>query len=324
MKTEFQESPVFRVGTRGSQLALKQCEIVCQALNLKAPHALSLEVCPIKTSGDLRQGTREEKVPDKKAWVQEIEDKILSQEIDFAVHSSKDVPIEIASETVLIPVLARDYPEDVVILKSGARLLRSMEEFGYFLDEEARMGLENFSVGTSSLRRGAQIRRLYPGVSVEDVRGNVNTRLGKLENSASLLGLVLARAGLMRLGLSVPHFVLPVERFLPAVNQGIIVAQCLKGARVRHLLQRLSEPDVVASWVAERAFIAQLGADCHSAVGVYCKVQNEQISIKAGLWDRQGRREMIAEHETSASRPEDAGRALALRLLDDGAEELLF
>ena len=243
---------------------------------------------------------------------------MVSGEIDLAVHSAKDVPIDIDARTQLVPVLARANCRDVLLLKNATSLTGGKE----YLSELPA----GSSIGTASLRRKAQLLKLNPGLSIVPLRGNVPTRIKRLEESDSLSGVVLAAAGLERLKLDTPYSIsLTVDEMLPAVGQGILVVQLLKDrGALLDVVRQLEDGDCSAVWAAERACVNCLGADCGSSVGVYAHlITNGQLHIEGRVCSPDGRH-VISEVVTGVA--EDAiqlGVDLAQKLLERGAEEYL-
>jgi hydroxymethylbilane synthase len=256
-----------KVGTRKSEMALGQTSTVVQKLQTLT--TLEVEIVPIVTTGD-RRG--EEKQEDKKEWIIELEEALVSGEIDCAVHSGKDVPADIHAETALLPVLERDDPRDIFISRAA-------------IIGESPVTLSSLPpgalIGTASLRRSAQLKLYRPDLNVEPLRGNVPTRIKKLKSDNKWAGIILAKAGLKRLGIDdSPYEALPLEQFVPAMNQGILVMQYRKlDFDLESLFKQLVSNKVYPVWQAERAVISALGADCRSAVGVYGEIKEEIIHL---------------------------------------------
>jgi hydroxymethylbilane synthase len=279
-----------RLGTRGSALALAQAHWVAARLGVET------EIVAIATAGDLQRslpagGLRADPDPgDKSRWTGALEQALLEGEIDVAVHSAKDVPGELAAGTEIAAVPVRADPRDVLV---GAASLDA-------LPEGAR-------VGTSALRRRAQLLAVRPDLDVVDLRGNVDTRLRKLADGEAA-ALVLALAGLERLGRDdIAFYPLEGVVFVPAPGQGALALQTRSGT----VLDALDDPATHAALEAERAVVARLGASCHTPVGVH-RAQS-RIRGFAGLPDGS---EWIVDEAGDAD-------ALAERMLAAGAGELL-
>lgn len=303
------------VGTRGSELALVQARLVCKALQA-LPQPVQTVVSEIATCGDLRQGTAAAKIPDKKKWVLEIEQALVRGEIDCAVHSAKDLPNELEPGTLVWPVLHRESPEDVFI---GAR--RSGSERRLSFSELP----DNALIGTASIRRAAQLMRLRPGVRIVPHRGNVPTRIRKLDESSELHGIVLAHAGLSRLGLdaAVSDVFAPAQ-LLPAMNQGIIAVQFREDdAAAAAALEQLVEIPTLAEWQAERAAVELLEADCYSAVALKASSDGRRVELFGRVLSPDGAEAAEADGEAAVADAADLGRSVAEKLISRGARELI-
>lgn len=302
-----------RLGTRKSQLALAQAQMVAQALRENQP-GISVELVEIVTTGDRKQSTQA--LRDKKEWILEIEEALLRNEVDFAVHSGKDVPAEVHTDTVLLPVLKRGNPFDALIARDS---LINQKPCSLLSLRQGAI------IGTSSLRRRAQLLRLRPDLEVVTLRGNVSTRVAKLREGNNLDGLVLASAGLERLALDkIVSQNFSLEQMLPAVNQGMLIVQWRRTrADLEAIFEPLVDKELFLVWQAERGFISELGADCHSAVSVYGEVKDQEIFLRGQVFSADGGRCVEGELRTSALEAPATGRRLAKELLGRGAGELL-
>jgi hydroxymethylbilane synthase len=287
-----------RIGSRRSALALAQAHLVAQLLG-------EGEIVPIATGGD-----RGAPVEDKARWVAELEDALLSGRIDLAVHSAKDVPGELPEGLSLHGAPERAAAEDAICGASG-------------LDELA----QGARVGTSSIRRVAQLRAVRADLEIVPVRGNVDTRLSKLGNPAEgLEAIVLARAGLQRLGReSEIGAVLDASRFVPAPGQGVIALEGrAEDARAREAAQAITDAQTFACLLAERALARELGASCHTPLGAHavpagcgCLYLRAWVGLPDGsAWAGD---ELLGGFYD----PEALGRDVAGRLKLAGAAELL-
>ncbi len=287
-----------RIGTRASQLALAQANLVAAMIG-------DCEVVEITTSGD-----RGAAVGDKSRWVAEIEDALIAGEVDLAVHSAKDLPGEMAPGLELLGAPARASSEDVLCGTAG-------------LDQLA----PGARVGTSSIRRLAQLRSAREDLQVVPVRGNVDTRLRKLADPGQGLdAIVLAHAGLERLGLgSQADGVLDAARFVPAPGQGTIALQGRgEDERARSAAALITDQLALACLIAERACAAELGASCHTPLGAHARDAGEgrlRLSAWVGLPDGSA----WAADEVLGDRadPHGLGRESAARLRAAGAQGLL-
>lgn len=308
---------VVRIGTRRSALALRQTELVRDALRATVnPSEISFEIVEMMTTGDRKQGTPAAFHGDKKDWVLEFEQGLLRGEIDLAVHSAKDVPVEIEPGTALRPVLRRASPLDVLVVRSdlaanGVRVLSD-------LPSGAR-------IGTSSPRRRAGMRHARPDLRLIDLKGNVPTRLNKLLTSGELDAIVLAAAGLERLGFTELNAqTIDAHVSLPAMNQGIIAVQLrADGADLDELLRPLIDPHTAAQFAAERATIRVLNADCDSAVGVLAATAERSLSLSGRVLDRDGSRAIESAAIGALHEAERLGTTLGDDLIARGARELL-
>jgi len=280
-----------RIGTRGSALALAQARSVAAMLGG------SCELVTVTTSGD-----RDRAIGDKSRWVSELEHALLGERIDIAVHSAKDVPAELADGLELVAITARADPRDAIC---GALALAS-------LPPGAR-------VGTSSLRRHAQIRAVRDDVEVVSVRGNVDTRLRKLASGA-VDALVLALAGLERLGRS-SEAGGALDELVPAAGQGALAIEARAGATSGSVLDRVRDPDAMACVMAERSLTRALDASCNTPVGAFGRrVDGGLVELRAwvGLPDGSA---WLADRLSGD--PDRIGDEVAERMLAAGAGELL-
>ena len=293
-----------RIGTRRSALALAQAKLVADRLGI-GPHGRECEIVPIVTGGD-----RGSAAQDKSRWVAELEQALAAGEIDLAVHSAKDLPGELADGLSLHGAPARAAPEDVLCgvadlsaLAPGAR------------------------VGTSSIRRMAQLRAAREDLDVVAIRGNVDTRLGKLaQPGEDLRAIVLARAGLQRLGREGElGGVLDPERFVPAPGQGVLALEGRTGdTRTRAAVSAITDPDTLACLLAERALARELEASCHTPLGACAEAVGEDgLRLRAWVGLPDGSAWASDELLGERSAPEALGREAAARLRSAGAAEML-
>ncbi|HWX97138.1 MAG TPA: hydroxymethylbilane synthase, partial [Solirubrobacteraceae bacterium] len=292
-----------RIGTRRSALALAQAQLV--AGRLEAGQHIHCEIVPMATSGDRGAGAE-----DKSRWVAELEQALLSGDIDLAVHSAKDVPGELADGLSLHGTPARASAADVICGAPG-------------LDALA----DGSRVGTSSLRRAAQLRAARPGLDVVAMRGNVDTRLRKLADPGEGLdAIVLARAGLERLGReSEIGAELDLERFVPAPGQGVIALEGRAGdGRSLQAAALISDRQTFACLLAERTLARGLDASCHTPLGAHAQLGvDRRLELRAWVGLPDGSAWAGDELAGELAQPEALGREVAARLKLAGAAELL-
>ena len=292
-----------RIGTRGSLLARWQAEHVEERLTALG-HEVSLVV--ITTTGDRLLDRRLEAVGGKRAFLKEIEDALEAREVDLAVHSLKDVPTVLPDGLELCAILERADPRDA-LLSSGAGL-----------DDLPR----GATVGTTSLRRQAQLRAVRPDLSIADLRGNVDTRIRRLREGR-FDAILLAMAGLVRLG-RVDEVTEPLDprRFIPAPGQGAIALECrADDAAVREAVAPLDHPSTARRVAAERSFLAALGGGCNVPLGAHAFEDGAGLEL-IGLVARVDGSEVL-RGQSRGTQAAEVGNTLAEELLSRGAGPLL-
>jgi hydroxymethylbilane synthase len=291
------------IASRGSQLALWQARHV-QALVESAGERCRIEI--VKTTGDKIADVPLAMVGTKGLFTKEIEEALLDGRADLAVHSLKDLPTQLPEGLTLAAVPEREDARDAVV---GVRL------------SELKPGAK---VGTSSLRRAAQLAAIRGDLIVEPIRGNLDTRLRKLDEG-QYDAIVLAAAGLRRLGWEsrIAEF-LPVETMCPAVGQGALAIETRHDSgRAELVCRRLDDAEARAAVTAERAVLAALGGGCQVPIGAYAFIRGARIHLRAVVISTDGKR-LVALEETSAiADAEQAGRSLGQRLMEAGAREIL-
>jgi hydroxymethylbilane synthase len=300
---------VLKVGTRGSALALAQARWVASAIEAATGRAPELVI--VKTEGD-RSAEREAPLGSRVGvFVREIEKALLSERADVAVHSMKDVPTTLAEGTMIVAVPEREDSRDCVVLREGGALAG--------LAAGAR-------IGTSSARRRAQLLAAMPNVEPVPIRGNVDTRLRKaVEAHDGIEGIVLAMAGLARLGLSERVTqALDIERFPTAAGQGALAVQVRAGdAEAVAAASALDHAPTHAAVDAERAFMHELGAGCRTPVAAHAEARNGIIALVGAVYSPDGSREVRGRAEGDAADAAAVGGRLAAELASRGAGELL-
>jgi hydroxymethylbilane synthase len=311
--------PPFRLGTRGSALALWQARAVASRLEALG-HAVELIV--VKTVGDRLQEAPLSEAGGKRLFVKDLEDALLRREIDLAVHSAKDLPSEIPEGLTLAATLPREDPRDALVLSIGSGSASGDTNLAAVLDRSGAAAPA--TVGTGSVRRVAQLSMLLPRAAFTPIRGNVDTRLRKLD-AGGFDSLVLACAGLIRLGLgSRISAALPVERCVPAPGQGIVVveARADDGGVIDAIRAMDDEPTGVVL-AAERAVVQALGGDCQIPLGALARLNGAGVEMDAIVCSMDGRTAVRRHVRGSAGHPEALGRRLADELLLGGAAEIL-
>jgi len=292
-----------RIGTRGSPMALRQTTIVRDRLIAAHPELAEagvVEIVTIRTTGDRVQNRLLAEIGGKGLFAKEIEEALLAGRIDLAVHSLKDLETWLPEGVVIACVPPRDDPRDVLLSGNAARLAS--------LPPGAK-------VGTASLRRQAQLLRHRPDLSIVPIRGNVNTRLRKME-AGEVEALVLALCGLIRLELS-GHAteILPREVMLPAVGQGALAIECRTADEmVRQLAQPLHDPISAACVAAERAMLAALDGSCRTPIGGLAEINGDRLTIEGLLLNEDGSREIRGRFEGGIDDAAQLGTQLGKQL----------
>ena len=297
-----------RIGTRGSQLALRQAEEIAAGLRRAWPR-IEVELVPIRTSGDRLATAHLAEVGGKGLFVQEIDEALREGRVDLAVHSLKDLPAERPRDLVLAAFPRREDPRDVLV---GATPT-SMDA----LPAGAR-------VGTSSLRRSVQLLARRPDVAAMPIRGNVDTRLRKLRQG-EYDALVLAAAGLRRLGLlDATATLLEPDEMLPAVGQGTLgVETRADDGEILALAEPLTDGETRTATLAERAFLEAVGGTCTTPLAAYARRAGDRLRLDAFVATPDGARVMRDGEVGDPEAPEALGRRLAARLLAAGAETII-
>jgi len=297
-----------RLGTRKSRLALVQSESMAEAIMKRAP-GVRVELVPIVTQGDRDQKTPLPEIGGKGLFTKELEDGLLEGRIDLAVHSLKDLPTELPAGLALGAVPPRETPLDALLTREAASLAA--------LPPAAR-------VATSSLRRQAQLRLVRPDLALEEIRGNVDTRVRKLRDGG-LDALVLAAAGLRRLGLEHEiREILPADVMTPAVGQGALAIEIRDGdSHTGSIIGLLDDADTRASVTAERAFLGRLGGGCRTPIGALAHVVAGELRIHGVVAAPDGSASVRGERAGRAADAASIGASLADDFLARGAAVLL-
>ncbi|MDZ7279888.1 hydroxymethylbilane synthase [Pantoea eucrina] len=299
---------IFRIATRQSPLALWQAQYVQQRLMAAHP-GLRVELVPMVTKGDIILDTPLAKVGGKGLFVKELEQAMLENRADLAVHSMKDVPVAFPEGLGLVTICERDDPRDAFVSNRYASL-----------DELPQGAI----VGTSSLRRQCQISARRPDLIIRSLRGNVGTRLSKLD-AGEYDAIILAAAGLKRLGLdSRIRQALPAEYSLPAVGQGAVGIECrLDDAELITLLSALNHSDTAVCVRAERAMNTRLEGGCQVPIGSFAVLEGDELWLRGLVGSPDGHQMVVGERRGPRDQAEQMGISLADELLNGGAREIL-
>ena len=296
-----------RVGTRGSNLALIQTNWAIDRLKEKFPE-VEFEVKIIKTKGDKILHLSLDKIGDKGLFVKEIESQLLEGEIDLAVHSMKDMPAEVVEGLKFAAVPKREDPRDVIILREG---LNSFDELPI-----------GATIGTGSKRRKYQLLRRRPDLNIVPIRGNIETRISKIE-SENLDGIVLAASGVIRADLEekITEF-LPVDLMIPAPAQGALALEIRENdEELEKMIDAIKDEISQIQTDAERSYLAGIDGSCHIPMGAYCEVDGEKLTLTGIFGDEDGEKITVASLEGDRDNPKELGSNLAKLVLKKHREE---
>lgn len=300
-----------RIGSRKSQLALVQTYWVQEQLQKHFPDR-QFEVQTMSTQGDKILDVALSKIGDKGLFTKELELGMINNEIDLAVHSLKDLPTRLPEGLVLGAVTERENPADALVVHAKHQ------------DKQIDTLPEGAVIGTSSLRRLAQLRYHFPHLAFKDIRGNLNTRLAKLD-AGEYDALILAAAGLKRLDMSDRiHQILPSDLSLHAVGQGALGIECREDdAEVLELLKALEHIPTAQRCYAERAFLRELEGGCQVPIGVNTILEGEQLTLTGIVASVDGQKLVKDTVKGNAAEAEQLGNELAQRMRQQGAQEIL-
>ncbi|MDR5659665.1 hydroxymethylbilane synthase [Serpentinicella sp. ANB-PHB4] len=297
-----------KIGSRASRLAVVQAELIISMLKEKFPK-YTYEIVKMKTLGDKILDKTLDKIGGKGLFVKEIQSALINEKVDLAVHSMKDMPSETLDELVLACITKREDPRDVLVTKDHL----SLKELPY-----------GAKIGSSSLRRQAQILKLREDIKVVPIRGNVETRLGKIETE-EMDGVILAAAGLNRLGLNkrISNY-LDTENFIPAVGQGALGCEARKNDReVLSMLEAINDDETYKCVMAERAFLKLLEGGCHAPIGAYGHVEGNQIILTGMVASPDGKK--VIKHHVQGDQTSfgDLGIQLGKGIIQQGGKSLV-
>ena len=302
------------IGTRGSKLALWQAEWVRSEIKRHFPE-VNITLKKIKTTGDKILDVPLAKVGGKGLFVKEIEEAMLRKEIDIAVHSMKDVPTELPAGLHLGAICKREDPRDAFIsrLQNGEFQIKAFKELP-----------DGATIGTSSLRRSCQLKNLRPDLKILQLRGNVDTRLRKLDEG-QFDAIILASAGVKRLGHKdrITEY-LPVEVSLPAIGQGAIGIECRTDDEfINHVISKLNHPETSICVRAERAFLKRLEGGCQVPIAAHATLEGSLLRLDGLVGSIEGDRIIREQIEGPPDDAESLGTELAEIILSKGGKEIL-
>jgi hydroxymethylbilane synthase len=301
-----------RIATRASKLALWQADFVVNRLRSRDPD-LELQIVPVTTTGDRARHASLASLGGIGIFTREIQQALLDERADLAVHSLKDLPTEPVDGILLVAVPERGSPWDALVLPFGSPPGKRLVD----LPAVAR-------VGTGSLRRQAQLRRRRPDLELLEVRGNVETRLRKLDDG-QYDALVLAEAGLIRLGLAerISARLAPPE-FFPAAGQGALAVECRSGdAFARSVAEQINDEAAWAMVTAERQILARLGAGCHAPVGIASSIEDCRLVVETVVLSADGGTRLCSKATGAFEDAHSLGTQIADQLLQQGAGPLV-
>jgi hydroxymethylbilane synthase len=299
---------VLKIGTRGSRLALRQAQLTAEQIKSKHP-AVEIEIITIKTKGDKLQDIALVKIGGKGVFVKEIEEALIRGDIHIAVHSMKDVPVDLPDELEIGAIPEREDPRDVLVSKNDRKI------------EELASGAR---IGTGSLRRTIQLKRLLPDIEVVPIRGNLDTRIKKI-TTEELDGVIVAAAGMRRMGLAkeVSQYI-PIEWMIPSAGQGVLGIELRKDdEEIKNLVSFLNHSDTVITLSAERSFLKHLGGGCQVPIAAHAVKQGNRLILRGLVGSVDGRVVISEEVRGACEEAEEMGRTMAENILQRGGREIL-
>lgn len=301
--------PTIKIATRKSPLAMWQANYVKAQLLYQHP-ALQVELVPMETQGDILLNSPLAKIGGKGLFVKQLELALLNGEADIAVHSIKDIPMELPSGLALSTICQRDDVRDALV----ANHYNNLDELP-----------KNSIVGTSSLRRQCQLKAHYPHLIIKDLRGNVGTRLAKLDNQ-EYDAIILAAVGLKRLNLveRIKQYI-PTDYMLPAVGQGAIGIEArLNDNKIHQLLNPLDDENTRYQIIAERSMNQYLQGGCQVPIGVYSNINGDQLQLQGLVGTLDGKQIIKTQISGAKNDAQDLGSKLAQQLIQLGADKILL
>ena len=299
---------VLKIGTRGSRLALRQAHLISERIKSKHP-AVEIEIITIKTKGDKLQDIALVKIGGKGVFVKEIEEALIRGDIHIAVHSMKDVPVDLPDELEIGAIPEREDPRDVLVSKDAKKI------------EELADGAR---IGTGSLRRTIQLKRLLPDIEVVPIRGNLDTRIKKIATE-DLDGVIVAAAGMRRMGLAkeVSQYI-PIEWMIPSAGQGVLGIELRKdNEEIKNLVSFLNHSDTIIKLSAERSFLKHLGGGCQVPIAAHATKLGVRLILRGLVGNVDGSLIISDEVRGPCEDAEEMGRTMAENILQSGGREIL-
>ncbi|MDE1831890.1 MAG: hydroxymethylbilane synthase [Thaumarchaeota archaeon] len=293
------------IGTRGSQLSLTQTNWVVSEIKKKSPQT-EFAIITIKTQGDT-DARPLFTINQKGIFEKEIDRAVAERKVDFAVHSLKDVPVELPEDLVLACVPKREEANDVFIANDGS-MLNTIKKGAL--------------IGTSSLRRAVQITRIRPDVVVKPIRGNIETRIRKVHDG-EFDGVVLAQAGITRLGLGVKFQRLSMDTFPPSPGQGALgIVSRKDNVSLIELLKKIEDPETRNAIEAERSLSMFVDSGCRFPVGAFAHRDNDRLKLKVIVYSIDGKKSIMVEKDSETSKANDLGKQVATELREKGISDI--
>ena len=296
------------VGTRDSKLALTQANKVITKLNSIYPD-LEFKTLKVKTKGDILENHPIESFIGKGFFVKEIQEMLLAKKIDIAVHSLKDLPVDPIPGLELSAILERDDPRDALILSSKFK---------------SKIDLNNLTICTSSNRRKSQLLRIYPNVIIKSIRGNVDTRLKKMEDGYCD-GIIISAAALFRLGLvdKISH-TFENNEIISAPGQGAIALETREdNIKIKKIVNSINHKNTSLCVNVERSFLKELEGGCTAPIGAFAEINNDVISLKGHISSFDGKKHITNQTASQYNNSDKLGITLAKQMLRDGGDKIL-
>ena len=305
-RTRARRQPI-RIGTRGSPLARRQADWVEAVLRRAAPDR-EFEQVVVRTTGDVRTNQPLRRFAEFGVFTRQLDLALMKERIDLAVHSAKDYPTHVSNDLRIVAFPCRESPNDALITRGNVPLVN--------LPEGA-------VIGTGSLRRSAQLAHVRPDLRFQDIRGNIETRLRKVERG-EYDAIVMAEAALCRLEIATPREILPVSRLVPAAGMGALMVVCRYGDHaIRSLLARIDNDCVARCVMAERTVLFGLGGGCRLPIGVYAKIAGDTMRIRAVVLSPDGQRKVSVVVEGFPRNPTVVAEKAVRFLMETGAREII-